>query len=255
MAELDGIWDVRRLSGALPPLGGVRKRIRGGSGRTVVAAGPGVPFDVVGRELRYRAPLHWLVDVLEPAGDGFHGRATAFGRVYGTFEMRRIAMSDLQSLLVKHLDEALAMEQTVERMLDGMIRTSDDPEIIDRLEHHKLETQEHAALLRRRLEAHGAQPSLVRQAAGVFEALAKLPLDAVRGEQAGRNARDAYAAEHLEIASYELLRRVAERAGDEETARACLDIVEQERAMAHFVEERWDRFVELGLLQAGIPTA
>ena len=75
----------------------------------------------------------------------------------------------------------------------------------------------------------------------------------IRGESAGRNARDAYATEHLEIASYELLRRVAERAGDEETARACVDILEQERAMATYIEQNWDRFAEQSLREEGIP--
>jgi ferritin-like metal-binding protein YciE len=81
----------------------------------------------------------------------------------------------------------------------------------------------------------------------------KMPLDLVRGERTGRSARDAYTTEHLEIASYELLRRVAERAGDEETARACLDILEQERAMAQYIEENWDRFAELSLREEGVP--
>ena len=52
MAELDGIWDVRRTGGLLPPLLGVRKRIAGGRGATTVGPAPGVPFDVVGAELR-----------------------------------------------------------------------------------------------------------------------------------------------------------------------------------------------------------
>jgi hypothetical protein len=171
MGELDGTWNVRRLSGALPPLVGVRKRISGTSGETIVGGGRGVPFDVRGHELRYRAPLAFLVDVLEPAGDGFRGRATAFGRTYGEFELRRVTMNDLEAQLVKHIDEAHALEQTVLRLLDGLISSSDDPEVIDRLEHHKLETQRHESTMRRRLEAHGAQPSMVRQAAGVFEAL------------------------------------------------------------------------------------
>ena len=34
MAELDGVWDVRRTGGALPPLVGVRKRIQGTRGET-----------------------------------------------------------------------------------------------------------------------------------------------------------------------------------------------------------------------------
>jgi hypothetical protein len=49
-----------------------------------------VPFDVRGLELHYRRPLAALVDVLEPEGNGFLGRATVFGRVYGRFRMRRV---------------------------------------------------------------------------------------------------------------------------------------------------------------------
>lgn len=253
MKELDGVWQVNRVSGALPPLTGVRKRIHGDRGETVVMRGPRMPFDVRGYELRYKAPFAFLVDVLEPDGDGWRGRATAFGRVYGEFELRRIAVADIQTQLVKHIDEAHALEQTVLRMLDGLIQSADDPEIIDRLEHHKLETQQHESLMRGRLEAHGASPSMVRQAAGMFEAFLKMPLDLVRGESTGRSARDAYTTEHLEIAGYELLRRVAERAGDEETARACLDILEQERAMATYIEENWDRFAEQSLREEGVP--
>lgn len=236
MAELDGVWDVRRISGALPPLSGVRKRINGASGETVVVGGRGIPFDVRGTELRYRAPLGFMVDVLEPRGDGFHGRATAFGRTYGEFELRRSMEGDL----IRHIDEAHALEQTVTRMLDGLTHSTDDQELVDRLEQHKRETQRHESLMRGRLEAHGAQPSMVRQAAGMLEAYLKMPLDLLRGDGTGRGARDVYVTEQLEIASYELLRRVAERAGDEETARACRDILDEERAMAAFVEERWD---------------
>ena len=92
MSELDGIWDVRRVSGALPPLAGVRKRIDGARGETVVGGGPRLSFDVQGLELRYRAPFSFLVDVLERDGDGYRGRATAFGRTYGRFRLvRRLA--------------------------------------------------------------------------------------------------------------------------------------------------------------------
>jgi ferritin-like metal-binding protein YciE len=93
---------------------------------------------------------------------------------------------------------------------------------------------------------------MVRQAGGILEALMKVPIDMVRGEKAGRNARDAFATEHLEIASYELLRRVAERAGDEETASAAGEILLEEQAMADKISAKWDRFAELSLLQEGI---
>jgi ferritin-like metal-binding protein YciE len=86
----------------------------------------------------------------------------------------------------------------------------------------------------------------------VLGALAKLPLDFVRGEKAGRNARDGYATEHLEIASYELLRRVAEKAGDEETAQAAREIIEEEKVMARLIADNWDQFAELSLREAGV---
>ena len=161
-------------------------------------------------------------------------------------------MDELKAQLIKHIDEAHAMEQDVLRMLDGMISTTDDPEILDALEHHKLQTQQHADRMAQRLEAHEVAPSTVKQIGGVLGALAKVPLDFVRGEKAGRNARDGYATEHLEIASYELLRRIAEKAGDEETARAAREIIAEEAAMAKLIEENWDKFAELSLQEEGI---
>jgi hypothetical protein len=91
VAELDGDWDLQRLSGVLPPLVGIRKRIDGESGATVLPGGLGIPFAVVGRELRYRSPFSMVVDALEPDGDGWHGRAKVFGRAVGEFRMSRRA--------------------------------------------------------------------------------------------------------------------------------------------------------------------
>jgi len=91
MGELDGEWEVRRVGGLLPPLYGFRKRIDGGSGMTVL--GPiGMPFDVVGRELRYRGALsRGLVDTVEPGEDGWwDGVAHYRGRKLGRFAMRRL---------------------------------------------------------------------------------------------------------------------------------------------------------------------
>jgi len=91
MAELDGEWELQRLSGLLPPLAGMRKRIRGEDGATVLPGGLPVPFAVVAHEPRYRPPFSMVVDVLEPDGDGWHGRATVFGRTVGEFRMSRRA--------------------------------------------------------------------------------------------------------------------------------------------------------------------
>jgi hypothetical protein len=91
VGELDGVWNVRRLGGLLPPLPGVRKEIRGGSGETKVGPLPGAPFDVVGLSLRYRAPFRGFVDELEPSGSGYRGRATFHGSTFGRFALERVS--------------------------------------------------------------------------------------------------------------------------------------------------------------------
>jgi hypothetical protein len=91
MSELDGLWIVERTGGFLPPLLGVRKRVAGDRGETRVGPFPGVPFEVNGRELRYRRPFAGFVDVVEPEGNGFSGRATFRGRTFGRFVLRRAA--------------------------------------------------------------------------------------------------------------------------------------------------------------------
>src|SRR5881394_539944 len=153
-----------------------------------------------------------------------------------------MASQQLTDQLVKHIDEALAMEQNVLRMLDGMIASTEDEEIKNELRHHKLETEQHAERLEKRLAAHEASPSTAREAVGIMNALMKGVVDMVRSEKAGRNARDGYATEHLEIASYELLKRIAQRANDQETVAACDLIIEQERAMAESIAANWEKF-------------
>jgi hypothetical protein len=63
----------------------------------------------------------------------------------------------------------------------------------------------------------------------------------------------AYAFEHLEIAAYELLRRVADRAEDAETAAVAERILADERRAAERVAATWDAAVDvvLGDLVAG----
>jgi hypothetical protein len=85
--ELEGVWDVHRTGGALPPMRGiVRKRIEGGRGWTI-ALGVRVPFVVDGLSLRYPAGL---VDELAPDGpDAYDGTTKLLGRTIGRFRLTR----------------------------------------------------------------------------------------------------------------------------------------------------------------------
>jgi ferritin-like metal-binding protein YciE len=161
-------------------------------------------------------------------------------------------MATLEEQLVKHVDEAYAMEQNVLRMLDGMIETTDDPQMRSALEHHKEETQNQAERLNERLDAYDASPSIVKEAGGILGAMMKGVVDIARTEKAGRNARDGYATEHMEIASYQLLERLATRAGDEETAAVARENRREEEAMARTIDGTWDKVAELSLLQEDV---
>jgi ferritin-like metal-binding protein YciE len=61
----------------------------------------------------------------------------------------------------------------------------------------------------------------------------------------------AYAFEHLEIAAYELLRRVAERAGDQETVAIADRILAEERQAAERIAGTWDAAIEVALEHVG----
>lgn len=160
--------------------------------------------------------------------------------------------AELQDKLNDHLKDAQAMEQSVKRMLDSMIGTTDDPEIKGDLEHHREETERHEQLIGERLEARGEGTSSVKEMLGIGGALLKGVGDQARGEKPAQNARDGYVTEHLEIAAYEMLERIAKRAGDDATAEVARRNCADERAMADKIEHNWDKFVELTLEEEAI---
>ena len=161
-------------------------------------------------------------------------------------------MTALDEKLVEYIDDAYAMEQNVLRMLDGMIGTTEDPQMKRALERHKKQTERQAERLKERLRDHGSSPSAVKEAGGVVGALMKSVVDVARGDKAGRNARDGYATEHMEIASYEMLERVARMAGDKETAAVARQNREEEEAMARSIASKWKKIVELSLKEEGV---
>jgi ferritin-like metal-binding protein YciE len=68
----------------------------------------------------------------------------------------------------------------------------------------------------------------------------------------GKLAAFAYAFEHLEIAGYEQLKRVAQSAGDDETARVADEVLAQERAAAQELMGAFDRAVRASLAAVGV---
>ena len=160
-----------------------------------------------------------------------------------------MADDKLHQKLIDYIEDAHAMEQNVSMMLDSMMTTTDDPEITEMLKHHQEETERHEQRLRERLDALGAGTSTRKQAQNIATALMKGAADQVRRDQAGKNARDGFTTEHMEIATYQLLERLAERAGDPQTAEVARQNRAEEEAMAQKIDANWDRFLDLTLAE------
>jgi ferritin-like metal-binding protein YciE len=164
-------------------------------------------------------------------------------------------MPDDGKLTIKlgdYIENAHAMETNVLQMLDSMIRTTKDKQIKRDLQLHKKQTQRHEERLRERLEVMGRGPSTRKEAQSMIGALMKGVGDQVRGDKAGKSARDLWVTEHMEIAAYELLERLAERAGDTRTATVARQNKREEEAMARKIAAKWDKFVDLSLAEDGI---
>src|SRR5581483_7756301 len=104
----------------------------------------------------------------------------------------------------------------------------------------------------KRLDKLGSGVSARKEAQTMVGGLFKGMTDQMRGDKAGKNARDGYVTEHMEIAAYELLERLAKRAGDQDTAHVAQLNCADERKMAEKIEEHWDRFLDLSLQEAGV---
>jgi ferritin-like metal-binding protein YciE len=164
-------------------------------------------------------------------------------------------MPALEEKLVEYIDDAYAMEQNMLRMLDSMIGTTKDPQMTRLLERHRKETEQQAERLADCLNEHGVAPSPAKAAVGTMAGLLKSVLDVARNDSPGRNARDGFAAEHMEIASYQMLERVARKAGDKHTASVARRNRAEEEAMARAIGAKWSKIVDLSLKEEGVRVA
>jgi ferritin-like metal-binding protein YciE len=163
-----------------------------------------------------------------------------------------MADEKLREKLADYVEDAHAMEQSVLRSLESMISTTDDPEIRNMLERHKEETERHERLLKERLDALGEGTSAPKEAQTIGAALLKSIADRARPDKPVKNARDGYVTEHMEIACYQILERLAERAGDPETVEVARRNRSDEEQMARRIDASWDRVLDLTLDEAGI---
>lgn len=161
-----------------------------------------------------------------------------------------MAADDIQAQIVKYLTDVHSTEENAISQLRTGADAVEDPRLATVLRDHLAETEQHERLIRQRLEQLDASPSGLKDAAQKGVAAVTGAIAGAAPDTTGKIAIQAYSFEHLEIASYRMLRTVADRAGDHETARIAERILHEEEAAA----EKLDGLIE-GAALVGLPQA
>src|SRR5205085_2022639 len=131
------------------------------------------------------------------------------------------AQPDTPGKLVAHAYSYEHMELAAYDLLSRVAERADDTETVELA--HRIRDEED------RLDARGGDSSSLKDTAMRAGALNWGMFFQTHPDTPGKLACFAYAFEHLEIAGYEELKRVAQRVGDEETVAAAERILSEER--------------------------
>jgi ferritin-like metal-binding protein YciE len=161
--------------------------------------------------------------------------------------LSELSRDEVDEQLSKYLADAHAIERQSIELLKRGPKIAGSGALGGVLADHLEETREHERRLAARLEARGDSPSKLKDAALRLGALNWGMFFAAQPDTPAKLAGFAYAVEHLEIAAYELLARIAERAGDHETAELARAILAEERAAADRLAQQFDGAVDASL--------
>ena len=155
---------------------------------------------------------------------------------------------DIRSELINALADAHAMETQSLTMLRAAAKVAGDPQLEALYHGHIAETHRHLELLEARLEAHDSSRSVLKDLGGRVSALVLGTGLVAQKNTPAKLVAVAYGYENFEVASYEMLRRIAEKAGDQDTVDACDRILVNERQAVEKLGASYD----LALQAAGV---
>lgn len=172
----------------------------------------------------------------------------------------------LRPMVIERLRDIHALQVGALTMFEGMLKAvrneKDMPEVADLLGNmlnaftqHEEETKRHEQEVLQRLTELGGKPARFREFGMRMAGRGRVLMGKIGGQNYGANARDAYVFEHLEIASYHLLEKVAERAGDSATGEMARSHRGDNCEMGHKIRRNWENVLSLGLASKGVPPA
>jgi ferritin-like metal-binding protein YciE len=179
-------------------------------------------------------------------------------RISGLFDvtveasLRDLVRDDLREQLVKYLADAHAIEEQAIQLLEKGPKLAGSPQLAEAYAEHLDQTRDHQELVAERLSALGGSNSAFKDGAMRLGALNWGLFFQAQPDTPHKLAAFAFAFEHLEIAGYEQLKRVAERAGEEATVELADRILAEEREAAKRVAGGFDAAAEASLEAVGV---
>lgn len=146
----------------------------------------------------------------------------------------------VKAQLVSGLSHAHAMEVNGLRLLRAAVHVVGDDDVAAIYHANLLQSAEHERRVAERLAAHGEPLPALPEIPGADP-------PAPGSETPTTLAATAYAFASHEVAVYRLLRELAQRAGDAETAAVAEEILEQEEIAAALIASTFDRAVDATL--------
>lgn len=141
--------------------------------------------------------------------------------------------------LVTWLNSAHSMEISLAKVLDNHASDAKDhPEIRQRIEQHRDETQRHARRVEDCLALLGEKPSTTKSLIGNITGMVQGASTGMFRDEIVKNFLSDYGAEHFEIACYRSLVAAAEDLGKPEIVVICEEILMEEEAMAEWIETK-----------------
>jgi ferritin-like metal-binding protein YciE len=190
------------------------------------------------------------------------GQEKAMGRrVAASFEqaveasLRDKRSSDLSKEVVAYLQDAHAIEMQALQFLKVAPGLAGADALADAFREHASETEVHRRLVEERLKAHDARASRLQDTALRIGGLNVAGFFAAQPDTPIKLAGFAFAFEHLEIAAYELLSHVADRAADPDTVAMTRRIAEEEGAAADRIASTWEVAMDAALEKLGVVSA
>jgi ferritin-like metal-binding protein YciE len=159
-----------------------------------------------------------------------------------------------RELMLTGLRNAHGLEQQAIEMLErNLERLEHYPQLRARIQQHLEESRQQQAMVRQCLEQLGDSPSTLKDTVMGMAQNMQMMMHSAASDEVLKNSLAGYAFEHFEIASYKALAVMARAAREPRVEELAMTILQQEQAMADWLDENLPEVVEehIALMSTG----